>query len=255
MKPEPISIRLGPFYYLGLYFKDPLSIVGFVILGISGLLHLAFTSDGDWQSIRFTLSKVSIAEGIVHSSVQEPYFIGEDYVMITTYNYKVGEDSYFGDSYSLGYHFDNGEAVEVEYLTNNPQFSRILGTGNAPREPNVFFIFIVPIIGLLILRSSVKRMLKISKMMRKGNLIMGQKVEEKRGSSPDLTVLIYQYPIGDRNFDYQIETRIAEDYLEEEPIIYMDNPPTISRMVRDMPERVVEKMEEAIGRPLWPDVV
>ncbi len=108
----------------------PLSMIGIFFSLMGAVFLIVFAQVADLQSFRFS-GGIHITEGTVerieaqNATSNEQRIYGYHY----TYPLPAGED-FSGISYTTGIVMAEGEKVEIEYLINEPEVSRIKGMKN-----------------------------------------------------------------------------------------------------------------------------
>ncbi len=234
--------------------KVPLSLKSQVMMGITGYIGAAFIILGFIFSAIFVLSSRTIsafklsnldkkATGIItevgYTSVSIGGGRGRRGRPVIRYHFKFTSGSgneYHQYSYSTGHLrgedkklLRRGDNVLVEYKSNNPKLSRIVGARYSVFGPFILFVLLFPFIGMVLFLSSILIGYKKIVLLKNGKIADGIIISTKMTNVRINKVPVYQY-----FFQYKDETgaeivgsskslpKATLGDEKHEPVIYCD---------------------------------
>src|SRR5215831_17544095 len=166
--PRTIPLTLAVQMYLGGVGTQ----IGCLLLAFGSIFFWVFAWHADFSGWRFRAGNVSRVTGELLHCRQTSYSVDESPVYANEYHYRVGSASVGGVSYSTG---DCApDQVTVEYLTAQPEISRIVGMRRDVMGPWASLVALVPGAGVLFAvfgwRSGARRV----KLLRDGVPVAGR---------------------------------------------------------------------------------
>lgn len=153
-------------------------IIGWMGLGPGFALAWVVGSRIDHAFVTFT-GPIATARGTVSSveetSISQGKRRGQQRRPIVAYGFDFKDATgavHNGVSYQSGKKLQIGDSVEIEYLEENPGRSRIRGFRMAHFGPEMFVIYIIPAIALVLLCIGRRKSTKALLLLEEGNLAM-----------------------------------------------------------------------------------
>lgn len=167
-RPIPLGLRLK------ILFGGFSSQFGWIFFGFGMIFVLVFVTNIDFSD--FYLGEGSpTAQGKVtkvfatNSSVNKRTVFACEYEFTAPNGQKIQ-----ATSYTTGRLPNEGDTVDVEYLTNKPSYSRIKGMSQGAFPPFVLFVLIFPTIGLIFIIANLLWSLKALRILKDGIITSGQ---------------------------------------------------------------------------------
>lgn len=170
---------------------------------------------------------------------------GNEYI----FSFQVGNETFTGNSYSHLFEGDQGAKVSIEYLTSNPNVSRIYGTNNQPYGIGNFIAGIIFIMASLIGFSfSWKRLKKLERILRQAAIVKTFKAEAEATGTELNDSPLYQI-----TYYYQVDTvpytayrySTNSDLLNQmDEVVYAINNPGESILMSKVPLGIENRIKE-----------
>jgi len=163
--PLTLSIRVA----LG----GALSQIGWGVMAFGMIFVIAFDAGGAVRvAIRFA-GDLSTVEGVSTGWRATNLSINEVRVYETAYSFR-SADGYDveGVSYQTGGYLEEGQPVTVEYVDSDPSLSRIRGMRASQAGPWVAFVYIFPVIGLVLALAGLRRGFRARRLLATGELAL-----------------------------------------------------------------------------------
>ena len=142
-----------------------LLIVGGMFCLIGGGISFAFFPKNIVKQIKLDLGAVDYVEGIATGHEGTSATSNEEPVYRILFNFKLEDKNYNGECYVVEGYYKTGTPVEVEYLLDDPNIARVVGTDLDTFGYFSVFPLLFPTIGFLIFFITV---IKTVKKYRKG---------------------------------------------------------------------------------------
>jgi len=235
------------FVTLTVLFSDVLSIIGLVFFLMGSIFVLVFGSLSDWSSFSFDENSPTVT-GYVNDIGETGASINDEYVLEYFYTYKLLDGSeYEGVSYMEGDSgIELGSEVQVEYVKDNPEISRIQGMRNS--EFGVLVVVLVgifPLIGLILFYFGFSKSLKHLRILKIGEIAYGKYLyrEATNVSVNERTVFKLTFEFTARNgrtYKAIAKTHQPERLQdeEEEMLVYDPNKPEAAVLLDSLPKRI-----------------
>ncbi|MCB9934746.1 MAG: DUF3592 domain-containing protein [Planctomycetes bacterium] len=161
----------------------------------------------------------------------------------TTYHFELPQGTAFeGVCYGTGMYFQPGGPVEVEFLAENPEVSRIVGTRKAAIGAWGIFVGLFPGLGLLFMGLGLRGNLRAVRVLKRGKLTRGKLVDKQPTNTRINNRMVYRF-----TFEFQDEhgriyrvsgkthhTELLEDE-EQERLLYDPEHPDGGVLVDTLP--------------------
>ena len=196
------------------------------------------------SAVRFG-GDVRTAEGIVSGWDETSWTVNERPVYATRYEYSDAEGRpHTGASFATGSYGQAGERVTVEYLAGDAAISRILGMRTTPGGVALAFVYVFPLVGLVLAISGMRRGLKARRLMSGGQLGLGTLVSKEPTSTRVNNQTVYRLTFefeAPEGGTFQVEGRTHRPYeLEDEPqerLVYDPRNPGDAALLDELPCR------------------
>lgn len=229
--PRPVPASLSA----RLRFGGPFGLIGWMFLGIGGVLSIIFASfvqPGLWLAIN--LGETTTVEGRVLGWEETDASVNEQPVVATGFEFEVDGVVYEGASFAVAEGLGAGETVTVEYVVGDPRAARIAGMeiGVMP----IWVMLFLPIFPLIGLGFALKRLVgggREVRLMRHGRVAYGEVVRsEPTGVTvndvPQYAVTVEFIDHLDRRQQITSKTLTPQAVVDEpdaEPVLYLPERP------------------------------
>ncbi|MEL7001218.1 MAG: DUF3592 domain-containing protein [Bacteroidota bacterium] len=223
----------------------PKILLGAILL-VLFILIMAFRV-ADFDSLHYIFNDTLITDGYVDKVTDTDYTANDRPVLQYFYTFQIEDATFLNHSYSSQTFYDAGERVKVEYVESNPNISRIIGTKNA--EFSMILTFVMGIVSIVLIVLARKSYYKSQKMI---DLLYNRVPDEGKQVSKEETMttvndkilyeLGYEYHAHDDPFICYVYTTSPREYLMEEPLFYSKNDPEHAILYRDLPKRLLGKL-------------
>lgn len=230
--------------------------MGWLFFGFGMVFAWAFASSADLsflQSGPFATARgqVTQVEPTGASEGQQPVF--RNY-----YAFSLAGQRHTGVSYVTGNAPQVGQTVEIEYVEDDPAWSRIAGMRRAMFGPVVLMVLIFPTVGLIIALFSLRSGLRRMRLLRGGQFAMGKLIHKEATNVTVNRRRVYELTFefiardGQRHrgaartsFPHKLEDEA------EEPLLYDPDRPSVVYLLDELPARPrFDAMGELEGQPL-----
>ncbi len=152
---------------LKMFFRDKNFLMGLAFFILGSIVSLVFMSTIDFYDLKFS-KKSPTTQGKITDYKMTNSYSNDKVVIKYYYDYTVNGKEYKGESCTTGKL--SGE-VDISYLENSPEISRIKGSTRGDFSPIVLlFTLMFPIIGIVTMRTSYRK-LKVIKEIKSRNTI------------------------------------------------------------------------------------
>ncbi len=147
--------------------------VGWFLVGFGFIFVWAFDAGGGVMSaIRFA-GDLATVEGTTTGWREINLSINDEQVYETSYTFEVDGRTYASASFETGSYVPEGQRLPVEYRPNDPSISRLRGMRASAAGLAVAFVFLIPLIGLVFVRSGLTHGLRARRLLSEGVLALG----------------------------------------------------------------------------------
>ena len=146
--------------------------IGWAVFGFGMIFFWGFVTNADFSFITFRGARAN-ASGVVTRVVDTSASEGRRRIRANHYQYSVAGKSFDGTSYSNQSSLSPGESVDVEYMVDSPEQSRIAGQRRKMFGAGVAFVTIFPLIGLALLAGAMRWGSRRGRLLRDGVLTSG----------------------------------------------------------------------------------
>ncbi len=225
----PIAVRIK------LFFSDPIAIIGVLFLFVGVLFTLLFGFNTDYSSIIFKFKKSEITTGQIVNIEETTFEENESRVFKYFYTYSIDGEYFESVSFDRGGFVVVNQEVQIEYLKDNPSFSRIIDMRMKAFSLWTSFVVIFPFIGLIFSIAALRNLLKSIKILKFGKLAQAKFVTmtatnvEINGRRVMKVFLKYQDFKGEEHEVFSKTTipELASDETEEKIVYNTNNPEEI----------------------------
>lgn len=247
------SIPVPGLLLLSLPFSGALAVIGWLFLGIGGLLGMLFVGMADltsWYEFRGELAqtqgmvirteRTNISEGSSGSGQHAPIYR-------VFYEYRDATNTrYARECYTQNSRFTAGDLLPVEYRADRPTLARVPGTRQSPFPALVAFVLVFPLIGIILVALEFKQGLQRARVLRLGRFARGRLVERQATSTKinnqPVYRLIFEFE-DERGATHRAEARTHKTAAlmddREERLLYDPANPTRAVLLDSLPGRVV----------------
>lgn len=147
--------------------------IGWLVIGFGSIFFWGFAWQGDYSGWRFNPHQARRTYGTVmfcrqtHMSEGGSKGRGGTPIYENRYSYSVSSQPFEGSSYAVGL-CRAGATVEVQYLQQEPGFSRIVGMRRQPLSPWAAMVALLPGTGVLMVLSGFLRGRTHLRLLREG---------------------------------------------------------------------------------------
>jgi hypothetical protein len=216
--------------------------IGWFLLGFGLVFVWAFGADRSVvAAVRFAPA-LEVVEGTTTGWRELNLVINDVNVYETSFEFEVGGRTYTGVSYETGYYVPEGQRLPIEYRASDPSVSRLQGMRATPVGLVIAFVFIIPLIGLAVIRYGLRTGFRARRLLAEGVLAHGT-----LESNEPTSVSVNEQPVHRLTFrftaanggDYQVVAsthalgRLTDD--AQEAIVYDPRHPADATTVDDLP--------------------
>ncbi len=226
---------------LKIFFGNANFVFGFAFFVLGLAVTIGFSLTIDLSDLKF-LTQTPTTQGEIISAENTNSSVNEKVVVKYSYSYTVNGKEYSGTSYTTK---SLDETVEVCYLKDNPEISKIKGTrkGEMPFWV-ILFTLIFPITGFLIMFFAVRKILNWINIIENGKIALGVfSRSEATGTfinEQQVMRFFFKFNIDGKEYEAVGETRHTYRLTDEqyEPVIYNFQNPNEAIMVDGLPYKI-----------------
>lgn len=223
---------------------------GWGFFGFGLVFFWIFSFDAIQTDVQFSrplMRTQANLEAVTYSNAR----VNKQPVMGHHYSFSHQGKQYTGISYVTSESLSVPQAVPIEFVIDEPRFSRITLPGFRASTFNGWvglLVLIFPLAGLALLIPGTWLGLKTLRLMRDGRLVMAKLMEQKpTGSSVKINGKIYPvyklrfaYSVGGRMYDTSLKTHEVERLVDEaqEKLLYLPSQPSFALPVDAVPGKV-----------------
>ncbi|MDW7692967.1 hypothetical protein R9C00_10445 [Flammeovirgaceae bacterium SG7u.111] len=193
----PIEIRLR------LLFSNNLVYFGLFIIVVIGLFLSVIITDTDYEAHKYVESSTSNGTGTIVGITRTNTTVNDNTIYKYEFEYVAANATLSGYSFSQDINLEIGEVTAIEYITNEPEVSRIVNTTNGSSSIGVlYFLVSVFLLGFLVISIGVFKRVKLIKYLQSGfDIVNSQLVDEMRipfvriNHSESLCMLTFEYSV------------------------------------------------------------
>ncbi len=222
----------------------PIISISFVVIG--GICFAVFMSVLDFQDLSFSSSDPKTKGKLLQINSTNS-FENEKRVFEYTFTFKDEDgNSYDGYCYTTGNVNFQDSIVDIQYLKNDPETSRIIGTRKGLLSFwIIIFLAIFPLIGIITMFFSINNGIKKIRILKYGKLGYGRFINMEATGSKINEQTIYRLFFKFTDEEGNEHTAIGETHKvhkltdeEEEPLVYDQNNPENAVMLDALPSVV-----------------
>lgn len=228
---------------LGVFFGQVPTLIGLIFTLIGLVFLFVFIPLADFSSLSYNDNDPS-AKGVIKSVISTGSTENKRRVYCYAFHYWLADGKTFeGVSYSTIYpQPEAGDTITVQYMPGKPEQARISGMRSSPFSPAVAFVFVFPLLGLVMLVGGIFRARKNIRLLANGMLVYG----EVTGKEPTNTKInnrrvykiFFRFTVNGTPYTSTVRTHKPERVLDEkkEPLLYNPDKPEEAVLVDAMPK-------------------
>ena len=253
------SRELSSFLKINILFGGAFNQIGWLIFGFALIFFWAFALNADLNFIWFAAVEKGQTRGVITESISTNAAENHSYIYANHYTFRAQGNSYKGVSYDTGGSKEKGEPVSVEYSTDNPEMSRIVGMRMATFPAWTILVVIFPLGGIALLTVGIRKSLKSIELLQMGKLGYGILKDKTDTGGKVNNKPVYKYTfefIAEDGKSYTVsESTHLEKILEDdekESLLYNPFNPSYAVIVDSLPASVkIDEMDRIqITKPL-----
>lgn len=226
-------------------FGGVISQFGWLWLGFTMIFLWVFGSMTSFSGLLFLVLDVDTAQGVVSTIGPTGASENETPVYANHYAFRVErlEEDFHSISYTTGQTFSEGERVTIEYLSRNPDISRIQGARSGTFSPWVLcLVGIFPLVGIVFVAVSLASGFKANRLLTHGRVALGTLVSKEptntRINNQTVYKLTFEFTT-DSGQRYEATARSHQPYALEdearEQLLYDPRNPTKAVLLDNLP--------------------
>jgi len=197
---------------------------GWLWLGFTMIFLWLFGSLTSLNGLFFLVSDVGTTQGVVSTIGDTSASENDTPVYANHYAFRVErlEQDFHGISYTTGQRFSEGERVTIEYVSSNPNISRIEGTRSGTFSPWVLcLVGLFPLVGIIFVTVSMWSGFKANRLLTHGRVALGTLIDKQPTSTRINNQTVYKLTFeftADNGQRYEAVARSHQPFvLEDEP--------------------------------------
>lgn len=159
-------------------FGNTYSVMGTIFIAFSWIFCVVFLSRMDLTSFSFS-DDSPMTTGVVTQVEMTGSSENKRKIYAYHYTYTIGNQSFSGVSYESGGYAEAGDSVQVQYLTDKPEVSRIEGMRSSEFDMWVLLVLIFPIVGGVMTWVGLKDGFKGLRLLKHGELTTGKLINSE----------------------------------------------------------------------------
>ena len=223
-------------------------VLTFVFLVLTAIF-IAFISLSDIKGIRYFIEDNGTTKGYIDKIEGTNTYLNNSEVLGYYFSYSVNGESFYAESFSHNLYFDEGEEVQVEYLTDDPYVARIIGTNSSSFGPWPVLIIgfvwlIVTVITFIVFRKTTSTFNILQKRIKTTGIKRDVvKTNVEINESPVYNVE-YEYETLGNRYKALARTTNPYNFQDEEPLFFSKDNPSKSVLLKRLPKRVLRKLTD-----------
>jgi len=216
--------------------------LGWFLIGFGLIFVWAFGADRAVTSTLRLLGPKDVVEGVTTGWRELSLSINETTVYETTYSFVVGGETFTGRSYETGHYVPEGQRLPVEYRPSNPSVSRLQGMRASPAGVIIAFVFLIPFIGLLLVRAGLRKGFRARRLLSEGVLALGtleanESTNVQVNNQPVHKLTFAFEAAGGGTYQVQVSTHKVAQLMDDarESIVYDPRNPADAVTLDDLP--------------------
>ncbi len=220
-RPVPLLLRLH------LLFGGLSGTIGWCVAALGLLIGGVFALNADVEASLRLAGGAQHATGHVTGVSETAFSIGGDEyeegdpVFAYDFEFDVEGHTYGGRSFQVGWTLDEGEAVPIEFVAEDPAVSRIVGMRARPFAGWLALLLLIPLGGLPLVLWGLRRGLRAGRLLAHGRTAEARLVDRRETNVTvnDLPLFAYTFEFeDDRGTLRRVEARSSMPWrLEDEP--------------------------------------
>lgn len=218
---------------------------GWLWLGFTMIFLWVFGALTSLNGLYFLLSETETAPGVVTEIRGTNASENETPVYAIHYAFRVErlETDLLGHSYTTGRQFSSNEPVTIEYVSTNPEISRIQGTRIGTFSPWILcLISIFPAVGIGMIGSGLISGLRANRLLTNGQVALGRLVDKSPTNTRINDQTVYKLTFNftaDDGRQYQAFAHSHQPYSledeEQEQLLYDPRSPSRAVLLDNLP--------------------
>lgn len=243
------SIRLKTYEKVEYFLRSGIAFFGLFFFSFGLLFLVVFSPNTDFESVYYSLYQVEKASGTVLGSKPTNSFFNEQPIRTYQYKFKVKDGSTVtAESFAPSQAYRLGNRVQVEYLPDHHDLSRIESTANAPFGiGSFFFLLMFPGIGLSILVARFNKTRQELHVLTDFVWIEGTRESirvEKDSENDDFYVLTFAFSHNGRQYKHNFQTAHKKHIKQEMVLIFPPKRPYKAVFVQGLPQPIRDRVYE-----------
>ncbi|MCT4591634.1 MAG: hypothetical protein N4A71_27680 [Carboxylicivirga sp.] len=194
---------------LRLLLSNKFAYIGLFIIAVSSIILSGFIPNTDYSAYKYVESKTSIVKGTIIGITETNTTVNENKIYKYAFEYIIANVTLNGYSFSKPINLEIGDEASIEYVTNEPEISRIINTTNGSFSiETLYFLGSVFLFGLLIIVIAILKRIKLIKYLATGFDIVNSKLVDKM-KIPFVRINNYQ-SLYRLTFEYSVNGQIKE---------------------------------------------
>ncbi len=206
---------------------------GWAFIGFSLMVVWMFVMHADLSFTRYS-GNLTIVGGIITGSDKTSSSIND--IPVYKYLFKfttVTEEEFENVSFTTGQNGSTGNKVIIEYPEGKPEYARIKGMRSKMFGPLMtLMIMIFPVAGFIMLFSSLRKSLRVLRLLKYGEMVKGKLILKEPTSTDKNERTIYKYTFSfqdklGREYEVTEKTHVPdifEDKVEEQLLYFTSRP-------------------------------
>lgn len=203
-------------------FSNKLIFTGLFIVSTIGILLTTFLLNMDPHEEKYNTKEVIICSGVLTDISETNTSVNENKIYKYTFNYILDGRSLQGVSYCEQIEKNISDSIRVEYIAENPEISRIVGTRNGSFKKSEILTMLLTFfsIGLIIILFTIYTKLLFIRTLKAGFEIVPAKLDSeiKFPSLPNTKSnphywLKFNYSKGNREYKKSILTQVSDFHI------------------------------------------
>jgi len=238
LEPRTISLNIK----LQVLFKHVVMFIGLSFTIMSLIMFIIFGMQVSFSEFKFS-EKSPFVNGQITNVLGTNSYENKVRVFKYDFKYSINSKQYSGTSFTTGQKFEVGQVVNIQYVENEPQVSRIENTRNGAFSP-LMLIFFLPFIfvGGSMVGIRIYLGLKSIKLLRYGQIAYGVLIDKQPTNTKINNQTVYKLSFEFQAIDGTKYTTIAKSHLTrlledetQEKLVYDANNPKNAVMIDSLP--------------------
>lgn len=215
-----MKLKKIPFnIFIKVLFSNKLIYTGLFIASITGILLTTFLLNMDPHDEKYITKEVVTCDGVLTDISPTNTSVNENKIYKYTFKYKLNGNSVHGFSFSEQIEKSISDSIQIEYIAENPEISRIVGTRNGAFKKDEILRMLLTFfsIGLFITLFTIYKKLIFIRTLKNGFEIVPAKLDSEirfpslpNAKSNPHYWLKFNYSKGNRQYKKGIFTQVSD---------------------------------------------